>query len=387
MPSLKQSLHRFRFRNTAGTPGGSSKGNRAEFYVDGEIIFDHVLRDIRRAQRYVWLETYIFEKDEVGKQFMDALTEAAGRGCDVRLLIDRFGSPDIGTAQTKALEEAGGTVAVYNPLIRNRFGRKVSSFLHRDHRKILIADDIGYVGGRNIGLDYVSNDAPDRFFDLTARLHGPAVRDLASVFADSFRDATGAALPLPHPSPPHDDGLTIDVLELNNRKSHRDLDLALRTALRAARSSILLSTPYFVPPRWFMREIVAAAERGVNVHLLTAGRSDVPFIRVAGRHLYGRLLRRGIRVFEMQHPTLHAKCIVVDGVYTIVGSYNIDSYGAAYNLELGVALHGDKPAEAVADIFAHAVEKCVEVHLQEWLSRGPLTRFTQWAAFRIAKVG
>src|SRR5690625_2871499 len=133
MPSLKQSLHRFRFRNTAGTPGGSSKGNRAEVYVDVEIIFDHVLRDIRRAQRYVWLETYIFEKDEVGKQFMDALTEAARRGCDVRLLIDRFGSPDIGTAQTKALEEAGGTVAVYNPLIRNRSEEHTSELQSRGH--------------------------------------------------------------------------------------------------------------------------------------------------------------------------------------------------------------------------------------------------------------
>src|SRR5690625_7668227 len=98
---------------------------------------------------------------------MDALAEAAGRGCDVRLLIARFGSPDIGTAQTKALEEAGGTVAVYNPLIRNRFGRKVASFLHRDHRKILIADDIGYAGGRDTGPDHAPTDATDRTVDQT----------------------------------------------------------------------------------------------------------------------------------------------------------------------------------------------------------------------------
>ncbi len=377
---------RFLTTNTAGTPGGSSSGNLVTIFVDGQASYDEVLADIRRARERVWLEIYILERDEAGREFVGELTAAARRGCDVRLLFDRFGSPRIGVEQTRPLVEAGAMVAVYNPLVRRHYGRKISSFLHRDHRKILVADDVGYTGGRNIGLEYGTREDPGTFFDLTVRIQGPAIRDLASVFSDAFRDATGQDTPLPQAPPSHASGIPVDVLELDQKKSHHDLDLALRSAIRASRSSILLMTPYFVPPKWFLREVYDAAARGVDVKLLTAGRSDVPFIRVAGRHLYGRLLKRGIRVFEMQHPILHAKSITIDGAYSIVGSYNIDSYGGAFNLEVGVGLHDEGASAVLTRIFHEALADSSEVTLGEWLDRGPVQRFTQWAAYKIARV-
>lgn len=377
---------RFVSHDTAGTPGGTSTGNLVSFHTDGKSSYEIALADIRRAERFVWLETYILERDEVGVEFIHALADAARRGCDVRLLFDRFGSPTMGREQAKPIEDAGGRIAIYNPLVpRGRLGRKISTFLHRDHRKILIADGVGFTGGRNVGRDYGS-DGPDRFFDITARIEGPAVEHLATVFADAFQDATGEAVPRIAVATSYDSGIQVDVLELNNEKAHHDLDDALQAAVRSARSSILLVTPYFVPPEWFLAELSAAAARGVDVQLLTAGRSDVPFIKVAGRHLYGHLLRRGIRVYEMQNPTLHAKYIVIDGCYGLVGSYNVDSYGAAFNLELGVGLHGEDPAHRLTEIFWTSLERSEEVFLEDWMSRGPLTRLRQWAAFRLASV-
>lgn len=227
---------RFTSSNTAGTPGGASTGNRVRIYVDGRASYDAVLGDIRNATHRVWLEIYILARDEVGKEFVGALADAARRGCDVRLLYDRFGSPRIGTEQTRPIAEAGGTVAVYNPLVRRRYGRKISSFLHRDHRKILIVDGAGYTGGRNIGLAYGSRNGPGTFFDITVRIEGPAVRDLASVFADAFRDARGEDVPLPDAPVSHEPGLLIDVLELNNEKAQHDLDDTLRKSIRDSRS-------------------------------------------------------------------------------------------------------------------------------------------------------
>ncbi len=354
--------------------------------MDGQASYDRALDDIRRAQRFVWLEVYTLERDEVGREFAVALADAARRGCDVRLLFDRFGSPAIGPEQARPIVEAGGIVAVYNPLVRRRVGRKVSTFLHRDHRKMLLVDGVGYTGGRNIGLDYGSNGGPTQFFDITVRIAGPAVRDMASVFVDAFHDATGREAQLPEAPVPDDEGIVVDVLELNNEKSHHDLDKTLRSSIRAARSSLLLATPYFVPPKWFLRELFDAERRGVDVRLFTAGRSDVPFIQVAGQHLYGRLLRRGIRIFEMQNPTFHAKCLVIDGAYSIVGSYNIDVYGGSYNLEVGVALHGEEPARHLTEILMDALDQCREIHLEHYLSRGKLERFAQWAAFSIARI-
>lgn len=357
-----------RVSSVAG-PFHSGSGNRLTLYTDGDEAFEAAFEAIRSARERVWLETYIFEPDEIGNMARDALAEAAQRGCRVILLFDRWGSPKIGMGYAQPILDAGGQVAIYNPVLPwRKFGRKIAPVLHRDHRKILIADEIGFCGGANVSLDY-GGPGPEVFFDMTLKVEGPCVQDLSELFLRTLRDAAGEAPGLPARPAPFNDGVAAQVLTLDARQNEKEFDLALENALQRVRERCLLMTPYFVPPDWFKDALMDASARGADVRILTAGRSDVPLARVAGRHLYEELLEAGVRVFEMQHPVLHAKCLTIDGSYSIVGSYNIDAYGSKHNLEVGIATSDRRLAEQLTAEFHRRIHDAEEVRLDEWVRR------------------
>ena len=377
-----------RNRVRSGRPpvGGASEDNRLTLYTDGDDAFQVAYEAIERATERVWLEMYILEPDEVGRRLVEVLVAAARRGCEVILLFDRFGSPRFRARHAAPIREAGGRVALYNPLFPwRKMGRKIAPFFHRDHRKILIVDDVGFTGGRNISTAY-GGPGPERFYDITLRLEGPCVRHLASVFLDALYSATRLVPPLPPAPPPHPGGVFVDVLELNARTHERDLDTAIQRLLDQARRSCYLATPYFIPPAWFRQALIQAAHRGVAVNILTAGESDVPHARTAGRHLYGGLLAGGGRIFEMQRPVLHAKYLVIDGYHSIVGSYNIDQFGGKHNLEVGVAARDVALARALEADFHANLERSLEVTLDAWRRRPWPTRLLQWFLYQLSRI-
>ena len=379
-------LARFRDLPSPAPQYKASPGNRLTLFTDGDRAFDAALEAIDRAQCRVWLETYIFEPDEVGNMFRDALARAAERGCSVILLYDRWGSPKISLSYARPIIDAGGRVAVYNPVLPwKKLGRKVAPVFHRDHRKILITDDIGFCGGANVSLDY-GGPGPELFYDLTLRVEGPSVQDLSAVFLDSLEAAAGGAPSVPERPRSFADGATAQVLVLNRRQKERDLDLALQQAMELANRTCFIMTPYFVPPDWFVAALTAASLREVDVRLLTAGKSDVPLARVAGRHHYAELLRSGVRVYEMQHPVLHAKSITIDGRYTIVGSYNVDSYGGKHNLEVGVASTDREIALQMEREFERRVATAREIELEAWLRRPITDRVAEAVLYRLMSV-
>lgn len=356
----------------------SVAGNRLTLFTDGDEAFEAAYDAIRSARERVWLETYIFEPDVVGNTARDALVDAARRGCSVILLVDQWGSPRIDHDYVRPIIEAGGRAAVFNPVLPWRnVGRKLASVLHRDHRKILIADDVGFCGGANVSLDY-GGPGPELFFDMTLRVAGPAVRDLAAVFLESLELADGDPPPLPARPAEVWDGSPAQVLALNRKDGRRDLDNVLEAALATSASQCLVMTPYFVPPTWFTRGLTAASRRGVDVRVLTAGRSDVPLARVAGRHLYRKLLEAGVRVFEMQDPILHAKSMTIDGRFGIVGSYNVDAYGSKHNLEVGIASTDPDLARRIAEEFDRRAASSEEILLDAWLDRPRRVRLAEW---------
>ncbi len=360
-------------------------GNRLKLFTVGDEAFESAYEAIKAARKRVWLETYIFEPDDVGDMARDALVEAAARGCDVILLYDQVGSPKIGAEYGRPITEAGGRIVAYNPALPwQKIGRRLAHVLHRDHRKILITDDVGYTGGANVSRDY-GGPGPELFFDMTLRVEGPCVRDLSAVVLDTVLESSGSAPALPRIPPPAGD-VTAQVLALNRRKKQTDLDRALQKVLAEANDRCFLMTPYFVPPDWFVDLLVAASVRGVDVRILTAGRSDVPMARVAGRHLYLRLLRAGIKVFEMKEPILHAKCITVDGRYGVVGSYNVDAYGGKYNLEVGLGAFGEELADELEGVFKDRTANALAIDLEEWKRRPFHKRLQQRALFHLFRL-
>lgn len=367
-------------------PPRRSHGNVVDVFTDGDAAFEAAYAAIEAATRYVWLEMYIFEPDATGRLAIDALTTAAQRGCDVVVLFDRWGSPRLGLRHAAPIHAAGGQIAIYNPILPwNKLGRKIAPFLHRDHRKVLIADDTAFVGGHNISMEY-GGPGPERFSDMTLRLRGPCVRDLAEAFNRALRRATGAIHSLPDVPPPHPAGMPIQVLTLDQPTRDFSLDYAIRALLQTARRCCYVTTPYLIPPAWFIDALVQVAQRGVDTRIVTAGASDVPWARLAGRHLYGRLLRHGVRIFEMRSPILHAKHLTIDGGFSVVGSYNVDRYGGKHNLEIGVLVESPSVARRLEQSFMGLMQRADEVTLPQWQQRSPAQRLLEWILFLGASI-
>lgn len=364
--------------------GGASQGNRVAVYNDGDAAFTAILLAIASARRQVWFEVYILEPDALGQRVIEALAEAARRGCEVILLYDSFGSPRIGDSFLAPLRAAGGRAVAFNPVWtwRPRLPPHI-----RDHRKIVIVDgEVAFCGGMNVTADYAGlRLGTGRFRDTVARIEGPASRDLAAVLARSLEETTGEKIQPSIDPTPRPDGVYVQVLASNARRNLRSIQRAFRQALQRASLRCYLTTPYFVPPSRLKRALFRAARRGVDVRVLTAGESDVPTVRAASEHLYGRYLQHGVRVYEMFGKTLHAKTATVDGLWAMVGSFNLDRWSDRRNLEVSVTVLDPVVAREMEEHFRADLAQSREVTLETWKRRSLWRRLWGWIAYQILR--
>jgi cardiolipin synthase len=278
----------------------------------GEQAYPRMLLAIAGAQRSVHLEVYSFRPSGVGARFVEALRQAASRGVKVRVLIDGWGSARGGRGVAAALNEAGCKVRIYNRLLASLVGR-----FGRNHRKILLVDDeVAFLGGINIGDENLGDGVRAGWADLALEIRGPQCVRLGQMIRRE-------------PQCRVDGSLRIYVCGLGGGWRLRRRYLK---AFAGARQRIDVAHGYFLPDPGIVRAITAAALRGVSVHLLLAGRSDVPFAHAATRSLYRRLLAAGISIHEWSGSVLHAKVATIDGRRLLVGSFNLDPFSLA-NLE------------------------------------------------------
>ncbi len=365
--------------------GAISQGNRVRVLSDGDQAFEAMWGAIAAAQRTVLQSIYILEPDAVGRRTIELLTEAARRGCQVTLVYDAFGSLHVGEDFFAPLKAAGATVVAYNPLWRGVARR---SRLERNHLKIVAVDgEVAFCGGLNVADEYAGKKYGNALFrDTLLQVEGPCVFDLARLVATVVFEVTGRATKIGGPIDPRADGALVQILESRVRRERRAIQKALRTTITRAVDHCWLTSPYFVPPQRAMRTLVRAARRGVDVRVLTAGRSDVPIVTRASRHLYGRLLANGVRIYEMHGSTLHAKTAVIDGVYSMVGSFNLDRWSDRRNLEVKVAVLDRALARELEQGFQQDLELSEEVTLARWRKRRIFERAGDWIAYQIMRI-
>lgn len=366
--------------------GSMSHGNEVRVMVDGDETFEAMWADIARATRSVHLTMYIFEADRVGQRTLEELVAAARRGCQVLVVLDAFGSHRLAPANLEPLRAAGGEVLFYNPLVAWPIG---VARLVRNHRKILAVDrGVGYCGGMNVAEEYAGKRHGTALFrDTQLRIAGPAASDLALVVEDLARAVDGRARRLAGERPqPNGEGCVVQILESPGRRRRAAIQKALHTKLGRALERCYLTSPYFVPPRALIVALCRAAERGVDVRVLTAGRSDVPVVRLASRHLYGRLLRAGVRIFEYAPGVLHAKTGTVDGLSASVGSFNLDYWSYRRNLEVSVGVFDGVATGALDRQFEADLAGANEVRLTTWEQRTRFQRFVHWAAYQLMRL-
>lgn len=368
--------------------GGSSTGNRVRLLPEGDEAWSAMWAAIESARTRVWLETYIMEPDSLGQGTLERLRDAAARGCEVLLLYDDVGSHKLGSDFLAPLLRAGGQVHAFNPIWAwHRHG----PLLMRDHRKILVVDDrIAFCGGMNASEDYAGPQLGNGLFrDTHLSVEGPAVGDLAGVVQSSLRAMGISSRRVRGPIAPLEGGVVVQVLEANRLRNRSALQRTLRLTLERAVQRCAITTPYFVPPRRLRRAIARAANRGVEVRILTAGRSDVPMVALASQHVYEHFLKRGARIFEYGHNrprVLHAKCVSIDGVYATVGSFNFDTWSWSRNLEVNVGVLDPATALELERQFEQDLECAREVTLEHMRQRSFWLRWLHACAYHLMRL-
>ncbi|QJR36935.1 phospholipase D-like domain-containing protein [Gemmatimonas groenlandica] len=386
---------------------------------DGAQAFQRMIASMDSAQEEVLLETYIMRDDKLGESVQQALIRAAARGVRTYVLADAVGSMNTGDRFWETLTEHGVEVRHFHRVWHHPF-----EALRRDHRKILVCDRrIAFTGGMNIAEEYGSSirSKSNAWRDTFVQVEGSVARELAAVFAEGWDRAKGPDLPgLEYVSwsvidetstraPAHvvgprklqralqqklhqklgaqrdkrrgrrvrsvadlaaPDDRAVLVLAPRPGRGQREMLGALAAMIGGARQRLWITTPYFAPPTRALTLLLAAAQHGVDVRLLLPGEhADVPLIRHAAHGTYHKLLKGGVRVFEYQRATLHAKTVVIDGHASLIGSSNLDFRSFWLNAECNVLVFDDECGAGMEASFEADLKDSHEVTMEEWRQR------------------
>ncbi len=347
-------------------------GNEAELLKNGDAIFPAMTKDIREAKKSVDLETYIFQPDKAGRQFIDAMVVAAHNGVQVRFLVDAFGSSISGVEDE--LRKAGVHVRKYRPLrlfTIYKVGR-------RTHRKILVIDGrVAYTGGLGIDERWLG-DARNtgEWRDTQVRVVGPVVAQMQAVFSEDWTYTTGEILagdafyPVISPA----GTMEAQAIKASRGDASSLAKMLYYVAIQSATKSILIQNAYFLPDKQVREALVHAVARGVDVQVMVPGRDiDLPMVRFASWLHYGDLLAGGVHIFEYHGTMMHNKTMVVDGLYATIGSINFDSRSMNRNAEESLAFYDRSFSAKMEAMFFDDKKRCGEITYGAWKKRS----FTQ----------
>lgn len=346
-------------------------GNTVHPLQDGEAAYPAMLQAIDAARESVWLASYIFDTTGWCQRFMDALSAAHARGVQVRVLVDGFGELYSRRRAVTRLRRAGVPAARFLP---PRLLPPSLSLNLRNHRKLLIVDgEIGFTGGMNIGNRHLMGRRGRRAHDLHFRLRGPVVVQLAAAFQRDWSFATGEQLPLAPPPEPAGEA-RCRVISDGPDEDIDKLVLVLLSAVSAAHRSIRIMTPYFLPPRELGAALQAAALRGVEVEVMLPARSNLRFVDWATRHALTERQFRGIKLWLAPPPFSHCKLLVVDGIYAMIGSANLDPRSLRLNFELGVEVYDAALCAQLDALFEQHRQGCQRLEVASLEQRSLLIR-------------
>jgi cardiolipin synthase len=354
-------------------------GNAIEILNNGDEFYPAMLDSIARAQCSVTIEAYIYWAGDIGRRFAEALAERARAGVCVKILLDAVGSSTIGDEVLEVLEKGGCQLAWYNPARPYSIGR----FNHRTHRKSLIVDGrIAFTGGAGIADHWMGNaEDAHHWRDIQIRMEGPAVAPLQTGFAHNWMQATSEIVTGFEFYPIFDapsGNLSVQTILSSPDTGASTARTFYYLSIAAARRSIYIANPYFVPDQGAIDLLIAAKKRDVDVRVMVAGiYNDNWMARQNSVRLYGPLLKAGIEIYEYNHTMLHQKTMVVDGVWSTVGTTNFDSRSFAHNEENNVCFYDPTLAAKLESIFIADMKGCERITLKKWENRGALAKSLQ----------
>lgn len=381
-------------------------GNQVLLLQDGPATYRAMWVAIAAARHHIHMETYILDDDAIGQQFAQALIDKQRQGVQVRLIRDSEGTWNTPDAFFERLTASGIQVLEFNPVnpLRAQTGWSLNQ---RDHRKLLIVDgEVAFLGGINISSVYSGGSfsaggraarvaakaaasaatnapQPPAWRDTDVRLQGPVVAELQKLFLATWASQQGTPLPAdPHDFPPPSSPGRLVVRAIGSAPDEPFslIYATLLSAIASAETSIQLTNAYFVPDPQLLAALAAAVQRGVAVTLILPSRTDSWLVFHAGRAYYEPLLRAGVQIYERRDVVLHAKTVLIDGVWATVGSTNLDWRSFLHNQEVNAVVLGADFGQQLQTVFDQDLAASDPILLAPWQRRGLDLRLKEWLA-------
>ena len=373
-------------------------GNQLTLLHDGPQTMAAMIKAIQEAKHHIHLETYIFDQDPLGIAFADVLIERQQAGIPVRIIYDSIGT--VGTPQAffDRLSAAGVELLEFHPVnpLQSAHQRQAWSPNQRDHRKLLVVDgDIGFTGGINISNSYATSSlfrskrarsTTVGWRDTHLQIRGPAVAAIQWVFLDTWleeKELNFEQLPDAQYFPklayagPH----LVRVLA-SAPEENQAIYQAYLSAIQQAQHSIHITCAYFVPDQAILTALMAAVKRGVEVKLILPGANENDFVSQASKSYFSEMLSAGVQLFQMNVAVLHAKTAVIDGLWSTVGSSNIDTRSFLHNREINVMVFSPEFGLEMENAFTEDLKSSTRLSKETWEERSMMEKIKQWMARR-----
>jgi cardiolipin synthase len=355
--------------------------NAVDVLLNGEEIFPAMIDAVRAARTSITYAQYYFEDGPVARDLVEAFAERCRAGVGASILLDAFGTLDMPAEYIDLMKTSGCHVAIFRPLSPLAWNRSNK----RNHRRVLVVDGrVGFTGGSGVSRKWMGNGRVENHWRETdLRVRGAVVEYLQGAFAENWLEATGVVLGgdayFPRPLAPAG-GVYAQVVRSSPAGGSFAMYTMFLLAISSARRTIFITNPYFVPDDTMEDALMAAVRRGVRVVVLVPGAIDHNLVRQASRGRFGKMLKAGIEIYEYRAALLHAKTMVVDGVWSTVGSTNLDNRSFALNDELNLVVYDAAVARRLEKVFADDLAHSVKVDYRSWRRRSLTDRFLELLA-------
>lgn len=371
---------------TASSVNGSQfyADNSVEIFTDGRTKFAKLREDILAAKNFINIQYYIFEDDNIGKEFAELLVRKIGEGVKVRLLYDHVGSFKVSNSFFRRLREAGVET---HPFFRVSFPQLGTRINWRNHRKVCVIDGIvGYVGGMNVADRYIDGGPFDVWRDTHVRILGPVVNALAFSFAVDWNFTSGELLEDKIPENALDNfkpdssavgGVGAQFMTSGPTSQWSNIAMVFHRAIASAHKRVYIQTPYFLPTEGLLKALQSAALAHIDVRLMIPEKSDSKMLTYASASYLEECLRAGIQVYRYKSGMLHAKTMIIDDEICSIGSTNFDFRSFEYNFESNLFLYSNELNDELTRIFLEDLKSCERVHLAQWRKRPAKNKFIE----------
>ena len=343
--------------------------NKVEIFTNGAQFYPAMRDAIRAAEVSINLEAYIFQPGDAADMIVEAMIERARAGVEVRVVMDALGSSRLTNTAARRLSADGCKVTFYQPMTWYRLHR----LNNRTHRELLVIDGkIAFTGGAGIADWWYKPTAGPTWRDTMARIEGPIVAALQGTFSENWLEGCGEILTGPRHWPRLQGAGNAEAMLVKSSPSDRATvsRVVFQMLIEGAVSTVDISTPYFLPDKAFRKALVRAAQRGVRVRVIVPGRlTDQRWVRLASRRMYRELLAGGVRIYEYRPSMTHVKALMVDGVWALIGTTNVDNRSFEHNDEVNVAFREHALTARLGRDFSADLAASDEITLDAWTRR------------------